>query len=63
MFEKKDVCNMDVIPSHDVALWLIDAIDDLLEWFGLGRDAIIEELVYVIAIVAIALLIGDTIRY
>lgn len=63
MFEKKDVCNMDVIPSHDVALWLIDAIDDLLEWFGLGRDAIIEELVYVIAIVAIALLIGWVLRF
>lgn len=53
---------MDLIPSHDVAVWLIDVIDDGLEWIGLGRDAFIEELVYVAVIVAGALIVGWLLR-
>lgn len=53
---------MDLIPSHDVAVWLIDVIDDGLEWIGLGRDAFIEELVYVAVIVAGALIAGWVLR-
>lgn len=53
---------MNVIPSHDVAQWLLDVIDDCLEWIGLGREASIEELVYVVVIVSIAFMIGWLLR-
>ncbi|MBQ3606114.1 MAG: mechanosensitive ion channel [Muribaculaceae bacterium] len=49
---------MEVVPSHDVALLLIELIDDALEWLGLGRDAFIEEVVYVAVIVFSAIFIG-----
>lgn len=51
-----------MIPSHDVALWLLYWIDNFLEWIGLGRDASIEELVYVIVIVIIAIAVGWLVR-
>lgn len=51
-----------MIPSHDVALWLLYWIDNFLEWIGLGRDASIEELVYVIVIVIIAVAVGWLVR-
>ncbi len=54
---------MDVVPSHDMALWLIDLIDDFLELLGLGREAFIEEFVYVVVIVLLALFIGWFIRF
>lgn len=51
-----------MIPSHDVALWLLYWIDNLLEWIGLGRDSSIEELVYVIIVVIIAIATGWLVR-
>ena len=53
---------MDIIPSHDVALWLIDVIDDFLEWIGLGRDAFIEELVYIALIIVASMAVGWLLR-
>lgn len=53
---------MSMIPSHDVARWLLYWIDNLLEWIGLGRKATIEEFVYVIAIVIIAIAVGWFVR-
>lgn len=53
---------MDIIPSHEVALWLIEVIDNLLEWIGLGRDAFIEELVYITLIIVASMVIGWLLR-
>ena len=53
---------MNVTPSHDVAIWLIALIDDVLEYIGLGRDASIVELVYIGVIVSAAFIIGWMLR-
>ncbi len=51
-----------IIPSHEIAAWLIDKIDMSLDFIGLDRDKIIEELIYVAVIVLIAVVIGWVVR-
>lgn len=51
-----------LIPSHEVAAWLLKTIRDFLDKIGLKRDEMTEEVIYVVAIVAMALLLGWTIR-
>lgn len=53
---------MDIVPSHDVALWLIDVIDVFLGWIGLGSNALIEEFLYVVLIIVASLAIGWLLR-
>ncbi|MDE6100784.1 MAG: mechanosensitive ion channel family protein [Paramuribaculum sp.] len=48
----------EIIPTHAVAAWLLIHIDRILDWAGLGRDRTIEEIVYVLLIVIVALAIG-----
>ena len=47
-----------LIPSHAIAVWLLGHIDSLLDHLGLSRQESIEEIVYVLVIVAFSLLIG-----
>lgn len=49
---------LSLIPSHAIAGWLLNHIDRLLDHFGLAHQESIEELIYVIIIVAFSLLVG-----
>lgn len=51
-----------IIPSHQVAVWLLDNIRALINHIGLSHDPRIEETIYVAVIVAVALLLGWAIR-
>lgn len=37
----------DIIPTHDVAVWLLSNIDSFLDKIGLGRNHTTEETLYV----------------
>ncbi len=52
----------DIIPTHTVALWLLDSIYKVLDMLGLRHDKTTEEVIYVVVIVGIALLIGWLLR-
>ncbi len=52
----------DLIPSHQVASWLLKNIDGLLDHLGLSKDKTIEEIIYVIAIVVVAMIIAWLLR-
>lgn len=51
-----------LIPSHQVAAWLLETIRHLLNKLGLEHDQNIEEAIYVVAIVAVALFLGWAVR-
>lgn len=53
---------LEIIPSHQVAAWLITHIRNLLNKCGLEQNKTLEEVIYVVAIVAVALLLGWLIR-
>ena len=53
----------DIIPSHTVAQWLLSHIHRFLDWFGLGRDKTLVEIIYVVVIVAVAVLVGLCLGY
>lgn len=48
----------DIIPTHDVAVWLLSNIDSFLDKIGLGRNHTTEETLYVAIIIAVAFLIS-----
>ncbi|WP_302575614.1 mechanosensitive ion channel family protein [uncultured Duncaniella sp.] len=48
----------DIIPSHKVAQWLLSHIHRFLNWFGLEKDRVTEEILYTAIIVIAALFIG-----
>ena len=54
--------NAQIIPSHQVANWLLTNIKHFLDLIGLEKDKTIEEIIYVAIIVGGALLIGWLIR-
>ncbi|MDE6459964.1 MAG: hypothetical protein K2K52_03905, partial [Paramuribaculum sp.] len=54
--------NAQIIPSHQVADWLLTNIKQFLDFIGLEHDKTIEEIVYVAIIVGGAVLIGWLIR-
>ncbi|MDE5821526.1 MAG: mechanosensitive ion channel family protein [Paramuribaculum sp.] len=54
--------NAQIIPSHQVASWLLTNIKHFLDLIGLEKDKTIEEIIYVAIIVGGALLIGWIIR-
>ncbi|MDE6109450.1 MAG: hypothetical protein K2F72_04090, partial [Muribaculaceae bacterium] len=51
-----------LIPSHDVALWLVRHIDNMLDHCGLTRYPAVEQVIYLIIIVAVALAMGLIVR-
>ena len=51
-----------LIPSHEVAAWLLKTIRDFLDKLGLKHDEMTEEVIYVAAIVAMALFLGWAVR-
>lgn len=51
-----------IIPSHQVASWLLVHIDALLDRIGLSHDQTLEEVIYVAIIVTLALLLGWLVR-
>ena len=53
---------LSLIPSHEIASWLISGIGRVLEPFGLGSSGVAHEFVYVAVIVAVALLAGWIVR-
>ncbi len=52
-----------IIPSHQVAAWLLIHIRNLLNHMGLEHDKTAEEVIYVTAIVGMAILIGWIVRW
>ncbi|MDE6327691.1 MAG: mechanosensitive ion channel [Duncaniella sp.] len=48
----------DLIPSHEVAQWLLSHIHRILDHIGLKKDVLTEEIIYAAIIVGGALLIG-----
>ena len=52
-----------LIPSHEVALWLVHHIDRLLDKIGLTRFPAVEQVVYLAIIVGIACIAGLMVRY
>lgn len=52
----------ELIPSHQVAAWLLKTIDGVLDKIGLEHNPVIEEVIYVAVIVAFALFLGWLIR-
>ncbi|MDE6485062.1 MAG: mechanosensitive ion channel family protein [Duncaniella sp.] len=48
----------DIIPTHTVAVWLLETIYKALDMLGLRHDKTTEEVIYVAVIVLIALAIG-----
>ncbi|MCM1349458.1 MAG: mechanosensitive ion channel family protein [Firmicutes bacterium] len=52
----------EIIPSHQLASWLLTHIDRLLDSIGFDRNRNLEEIIYVAIIVAFALFIGWVIR-
>lgn len=52
-----------IIPSHQVAAWFLDNIQNMLNSTGLSHDKRLEETIYVASIVAFALFLGWLIRH
>lgn len=48
----------DIIPTHDVAVWLLYNIDSFLDKLGLSRNRTTEEVIYVAIIIAGAFLLS-----
>ena len=53
----------EVIPSHQVAQWLLGHIHSFLDCIGLEKDKMTEEIIYVAIIVCAAILLGSLISY
>ncbi len=51
-----------VIPTHQVATWLLTHVDKILDGIGLKHDPTLQEVIYVVLITVIALLIGAAVR-
>ena len=54
---------LNLIPSHKVALWLVEHIDNLLDRCGLMRYPTLEQAIYLIIVVFIALGVGLAVRH
>lgn len=52
-----------IIPSHQVAAWLLGNIQNILDRTGLPHDKKLEETIYVVSIVAFALFLGWAVRH
>lgn len=52
----------DVIPSHQLATWLLTTIDSFLDKLGLSHDKTIEEIIYASLIICVAMLIAWLLR-
>lgn len=51
-----------IVPSHDVAQWLLTTISSFLDSLGLAGQPNLEEAIYVVAIVLVAALVGWLLR-
>lgn len=51
-----------VIPTHQVANWLLGHVDSILDSIGLSHDPTIQEIIYVALITVIALAVGWIVR-
>ena len=52
-----------IIPSHKVALWLMAKIDSLLDRLGLNRHPAMEQIIYLLIIIGIAVAVGLAVRW
>lgn len=51
-----------VIPTHQVANWLLGHVDSILDTIGLSHDPTIQEIIYVAIITVLALALGWLVR-
>jgi len=51
-----------LIPSHQIAEWLLDFINLALDWLGLRRDELLQEIAYIFLVVVIAIVAGWLVR-
>ena len=54
--------SLSLVPSHQIALWLLRGINDVLSPLGLKDNTVAQEIVYVAVILLIALLAGSLLR-
>lgn len=54
----KNVASQSLIPSHELAAWLLTHIDRFLDWLGLHHEPRIEEILYTAVIVVVSLVVG-----
>ncbi len=47
-----------VIPSHDIATWIMRGVNDFLSLFGLENSSTAQQVVYIVVVAAVALIIG-----
>ena len=52
-----------LVPSHKLASWLLSVIGSALDAVGIGGGSGAEEVVYVLAVVAIAVGVGWLVRW
>lgn len=54
--------SLDIIASHDVAVWLLGIIDKLLDFLGLSHHQLVQEIIYIIMIAGISIFIGWAVK-
>ncbi len=51
-----------MIQQHKIATWLLQFIDDMLGWLGLSKSQSLEEVIYFVIVIIIALVVGTLLR-
>lgn len=51
-----------MIPSHQLAMWLLDHIDRFLNWAGLSKAHSLETVVYILIVIALSFAIAWAVR-
>lgn len=52
-----------IIPSHELATWLLSVVDKLLTFLGLECDKTIEEVVYTILVLGVSIIVGIVVEH
>lgn len=51
-----------LIPSHDLAIWVLKIVDIVLDFFGLSHQQKLEEIIYTLVVLAISIFIGELLK-
>lgn len=49
---------INLIPAHSLARWLMSVVDSVLEALGIEKSSTLEEIIYTIVILGVAILLG-----
>lgn len=62
IFPRTSTAAAAVVPSHDVAQWMLHLVQQLCDAIGLRRNETVEQLVYVVLIAAFGIVLGYLLR-